>query len=393
MEQLSVVLAEDYLEIRQNGEKLIHDFASRRSYKVSGSEVTNRSLFADLGFRVAELRNRLQLREALEQTTDQRKQLLGDAALIEHLFGVDDEVSEAGLVKAVGSSVSYRHGDKLLAEFSKKGEKLQPEQIKAFVRFLRYHAGGHPDILADLRSGGLVPQESRLEFYNLNELVSYRLRLKGLKPHSEPQPDMSKVPLSPPPEPMTALGEASLKLTSELVAQAGRNAREASRTALAQGDELGSLLRLFEGMLMDGEDITPDLARDRAALEADPDASALMAALINGEQDPVSGEKSLAALEKKAGGGAHVVGIFRAGLLIASDRTVEARDLYVRALAANPGIVGAWKDLGDIYYSNYETDVAWSCWDIGRSLAPRHPMFSEVNRLEDYLRSNYPGFF
>ena len=393
IEQLTVILADDYLEILQGGDKLVHDFVSRRSYRVSGADVVNRSLFADLGFRVAELRNRLQVRQALEETTDQRKQLLGDATLIEHLFGIDDEVSESGLVKTVGSTTAFRYKDRLLAEFSKKGEKLQADQAKAFVRFLRYHCGGHPDILADVMVRGVLPRESRLAFYNLNEVVAYSLMFKGMKAYSGPRPDFSKIAITPPPEPLSALGEAALKLTPEIVAEAGQNSRQASRAALAQGDALGAALRLFEAMLMDGGDIGADLARDRAAFEAAPNSAALLKALLAGAQDPVSAEKSLASLEMKAGRGSHVVAIFRAGFLIASDREVDTRDMYVRALIANPGIAGAWKDLGDIYYTNYETDVAWACWDIGRHLAPRHPMLSEVNRLEEYLRTNYPGFF
>ncbi len=392
LRKVTVVLAPDYLEIAEPGERIVHDFPARRSYRVKEEEVLNRSLYADLGFRVAEMRNRLGLQEAMK-SSGQETELLGDSVLVEHLFSIDDEVSESGLVKTEGAVTSYKHKGKLLAEFSTRGKKIEPEQMKAFVRFLRYYCGGHPDILADLALTGTLSEETRLDFYNLNEVVSYRIHLRDSRAHAGPRPDFSFVPISPPAEPLKTLGEAALMLSAETVAQAAANAREASQKALTQGDVLGAALRLFEAMLMDGGDITADLARMRPSMEANPEAGALMNALLGGDQDPVAGEKALVLMEAKAGPGAHVVAIFRAGLLMASQRPVEARDLYARALEANPAITGAWKDLGDIYHSNYETDIAWACWDIGRYLAPRHPMLTEVGRLEEYLRSNYPGFF
>lgn len=392
LQEVTVILAADYLEIAEQGERIVHDFPARRSYRVKGEEVLNRSLYADLGFRVAEMRNRLGLQEAMKGS-GQESDLLGDSVLVEHLFSIDDEVTESALTKTKGAVTSFKHRGKLLAEFSSQGKKLEPDQMKAFLRFLRYYCGGHPDILADLALTGTLPEETRLDFYNLNEVVSYRIHLGGSQTHAAARPDFSSVPMSPPAEPLKTLGEAALRLSAQTVAQAAGNAREASQKALTQADVLGAALRLFEAMLMDGGDITGDLTRMRPNLEANPDAAALMSALLDGDQDPAAGEKALLPIEAKAGPGAHVVAIFRAGLLMASRRPVEARDLYVRALSANPAIAGAWKDLGDIYHSNYETDIAWACWDIGRYLAPTHPMLAEVDKLEEYLRSNHPGFF
>ena len=390
--RVTVVLAPDYLEIVEDGGRLVHDFKAKRSYRFEGKETVNRSLYADVGFRVAEMRNRLGLQKAMEEAKVETG-LLGDTALVEHLFSIDDEVSEAGLVKSESKVVTFRHRDHLLAEFSSRGKKLEPEQAQAFVRFLRYYCGGHPDILSELTVRALLPEETRLDFYTLNEVDSYRLRLLGSHAHTVARPDLSAVPLSPPGEPLLALGEAALKLSPDFVAKAADNAALASATALEKGDPLGAALRLFEAMLMDGRDITEPLTRMRPAVEADATSGALIKALILGETDAVAGEKALAQLEPKAGAGQHVVAIFRAGLMLGSKRPTEARDLYVKALAANPAIAGAWKDLGDIYHSNYETDFAWACWDVGRALAPKHPMLREVNKLEEYLRTNYPGFF
>jgi len=70
-----------------------------------------------------------------------------------------------------------------------------------------------------------------------------------------------------------------------------------------------------------------------------------------------------------------------------------AKQMLLQVLAENPSITAAWKDLGDIYYADYDTEHAWQCWDIGRRLSPGHKLFSTVNKMEQKLETEYPQFF
>lgn len=390
-EKVTAILAEDFLEIRQGPDKIVHDFTALRSYRVEKGEVLNRSLYADVGFRVAELHNRLGLQKAMKESQIPNE-LLGDTVLVEHLFAVDDEETEAGLTVSGGTSKIFSHQEKLLAEFSTTGQKLEPAQLRAFVRFLRYYCGGHPDILADLLTSGQLPRQLRFDFYNLNEVVSYRLTTLEVEPHNEPRPSFS-APVSPPPGALRAAGEAALLLTPEQVSQQAEALRAQGRQALEAGDILKAMWIFFEAMMMDGTSDSPEMEQVRERLDETAESVAFTQAMLKANTDPEGTDVELQKMQQQAKDKAHVVEIFRAGIKLDANQQVQARDLYTQALSVNPLIVGVWNDLGDLFYSHYETDVAWACWDIARYLAPAHPWMVQMRKLEPYLRSNYPGFF
>lgn len=393
-QKLKVVLADDYLEFQDTDGRVVHDFVSLQSHLVQGEDYIRRSLYADVGFRVAELRNRLGLIASLKAAGPSKAtEAMGEIVLVEHLFGIDDEVSEANIVKSEGSTITYSYEGRPLAKFSAQGRTLTPAQSKAFVRFLRYYCGGHPDILADLRGRALVPNDTFIEVNNVEEKVAYHLHLLGADECDPARPDFSALrPTVLPAEPLGTLVALTLQLTPAGTEAARAGVRASADRALAEGRTLEAALRCFEAYLMEGGEPPEMLGKARAAFEANADSRALFDALTLGGQDPAKAERVLAGLQGKAGRAAHVLKIFRAGFLLPQGKRVEARNLLIEALMANPAIAGAWKDLGDIYHSNYETDIAWLCWDVGRKLAPRHQMLQDI-KLEEVLRSNYPGFF
>ena len=56
-------------------------------------------------------------------------------------------------------------------------------------------------------------------------------------------------------------------------------------------------------------------------------------------------------------------------------------------------IVGAWKDLGDLYYQSYNPQAAWACWAAARSLNPKHNLLITVTEFETKLKTENPEFF
>lgn len=391
-QRVKVVLAADYLEFTDNDGRVVHDFVSYQSHLVNGDDYVRRSLYADIGFRVAEAANRLALLESLREADPTA--LAGEEVTVEHLFAIDDEQTEANLSKTDGALISYGHKGRLLAEFSTRGRALTAAQSKAFVRFLRYYCGGHPDILSEVQVRSVLPEQVRIDVSNVSEVISYRLRLLGVEESSAPRPDFSALrPTVLPPEPIGTLVALGMQLDPKAVEDAVAVLRGRADQAFAQGSVFEAALLYFEVLLMQGGPPPEALTAQRARFEADANAKALFDALLTGGQNPAQAVAQFQALEAKAPGRAHVLKIFRAGMLMPGGELVQARDLFLEALRVNPAIVGAWKDLGDIYHSNYETDMAWLCWDIGRRLSPQHDMLRTVNRLEQALLANYPGFF
>jgi tetratricopeptide (TPR) repeat protein len=392
LQKVKVVLTTDYLEFEDNDGRVVHDFLHNQSHLVSGDNYVRRSLYADIGFRVAELNNRMALLETLRKNN--AGAMKGEEVSVEHLFAIDDETTEANISKTDGSTISYGHKGQLLAEFSASGRPLSPEQSKAFVRFVRYYCGGHPDILSDLQVRAVLPDRFRVEVHNVSEVISFRLRVVDVKECDPVRPDFSALrPTVLPPEPLGTLVALALQLSPRAVENAETALRARADEALTKGSMLEAALLNFEVLLMTGGQAPEVLANSRAAFEANPDSKLLFDALLAGAEDPARAAEMFKSLEGKVERGDHILKIFRAGMVLPLGQLLEARDLYVEALMVNPAIAGAWKDLGDIYHSNYETDMAWLCWDVGRKLSPGHEMLKSVTKLEQLLRSNYPGFF
>lgn len=387
-----LVLTPDYLEFEDRDGRVVHDFVSRQSHLVSGEDYVRRSLYADIGFRVAETANRLRMLEAVRQSNPEN--LKGEEVTIEHLFGLDDETTEANISKTEGATISYGYKGNLLAEFSAKGRPLTAEQSKEFVRFIRYYCGCHPDILSDVQVRGLLPDSFRIDVSNVTEVVSYRFRVLEAEDCDPSHPDFSALrPTVLPPEPLGTLVALGLQLNPRAAEDAAVVLQARADQARLKGAMLEAALGYFEVLLMEGGDPPKALAEFRDAFTADPLARQLFEALLVADQDPAKSAAILQSLQGKAPSGDHVLKIFRAGMLVAQGQPEPARDLYTQALMVNPAIAGAWKDLGDLYHSEFQMDKAWLCWDVGRHLSPNHRMLADITRLETALRSNYPGFF
>ena len=391
-QKLRVVLATDYLEFEDSDGRVVHDFVSKQSHLVSGDEYVRRSLYADIGFRVAELQNRMRLLQAVRQANPEN--LKGEEVTIEHLFGIDDENTEANINKTEGAVISYGYKGNLLAEFSKKGRPLTQEQSKEFVRFLRYYCGGHPDILSEVQVRAILPETFRIDVSNVTEVTSYKFRTLEAQDCDPPHPDFSALrPTELPPEPMGTLLALGMQLNPAAAEDAAVALTARAEKARLGGSMLEAALAYFEVLLMRGEESPRVLVEERDAFMADPGAKQLFEALLMGDTDPERSAAMLQGLEGKAPRGDHVLKIFEAGMMSAQGQSERARELYMKALAVNPAIAGVWKDLGDLYHGDFKMDEAWLCWDVGRRLAPKHAMLGDISKLEAALRSNYPGFF
>lgn len=390
---VKVTLAEDFLQIEDRDGRLVHDFRTKVSHLVKGDDYLRRSLYADLGFRVAEAHNRWAYSRRGEGTPGWTGPRPEEVVGVEHLFGVDDEVTESGIAKTQGETWVYRLGRTVLAEIRPEGPPLTAAQSRQLVRFLRYASGGHPDILSDVQTLGLVPQRVFLAVQRGDGWTSFDWTLQSCEPCSGVLPDFSGLrPTELPPEPLGTLVALGLQLQPKAAEEAAQALLVRAEGALAEGRALESALRTLEVLLMQGR--TPEfLARARPSWESDPQAKRLMDALVLGQTEPRQAIERLETLQAHTPDLDYVLDVFQAGWWAELGEDARARDLFVRALAVNPSLAGVWKDLGDLYYRHFEMATAWLCWDIGRRLAPEHEMLQTVDTLERMLRTHHPGFF
>jgi tetratricopeptide (TPR) repeat protein len=169
--------------------------------------------------------------------------------------------------------------------------------------------------------------------------------------------------------------------------------RQAVELAEAE-DYLNSTLLFLEYTLSTGESMPREFFKFKEAATADPNLKLLFASM--NPKDEESAKQALPDFEvlgKKVDAGRHVFWIFQANLLTSFDRAEEAKELFLKALEENPMIVGAWKDLGQIYHRQFDCGAAWLCWDTGRSVHSGHGLFDQIDDLEDKLRNDFPEFF
>lgn len=70
-------------------------------------------------------------------------------------------------------------------------------------------------------------------------------------------------------------------------------------------------------------------------------------------------------------------------------------DNYWLHVAAYPWASAAYKDVGDVYFRNFQPKEAWEAYDLGRAVDPnwaRSPM-KDVEAFELQLRAQEPDFF
>ena len=395
VETMRVVLGDDYLEIDRPGRLVVYDFAAKRIHVVQGKNYERFSLYSDIGFRSAEARNLWALYEGMtEAKVTEMAEAIGDPVTTEHKFSVDDGQTQANLSRLEkDGSVTYSHKSQRLAQWSLQGQTLSPAQSLAYVRFVRYFAGGHPDILKDLQAGSLLPNDLQIDVSQPDGSLSSRLRLVSAREESSPRPDFSGRSFAAPDSDLGDLLARGRQLAAADAEKAQREGIGRAEKALAEGRVLESLLGLLESNLIVSGDPPQALVANRSVFENDPDCQILFQALAEGNSDPIAAARLLETIEDNAGANRHMLQILHGGWLYMADDMLGAFRLYQPALAANPNITGAWKDVGDIQYNRYDMGNAWMCWDVARQLHPQHEMLQQVNLLEERLLSTYPEFF
>lgn len=383
-QSMHVVLKGPVLEVVSDEWTNRYNFATRRLQRLDQEGLSDQSLYSAVAFRAFELENRVHLGGALAAAGVESPM---QPALMEHLFSVrGDPPAPVEVQTKPGGGLLSQHQGKTLFESSAEGVALEgPAEVEEFRRFLRHQTGGHPAILEKLDH---VPQEMTLSFYDIGGARRMRLTLGGHRRETVDLPELSREP------PRDRLGELEHKARAAQVPQVLAELESRALALFEQGALLPAALRFTEIGLVTGEQLPEAFQERREQLFQDPGMARLAEAVkANDEEQAQAALVTLSELEPAAGEAVHVLWIFQANFLAGLGQTQESQELFLKALEANPALVGVWKDLGFLFLRQYEMADAWRCWDTARAVVPASPMLAEVEALEQELLTKHPEFF
>jgi tetratricopeptide (TPR) repeat protein len=394
---LTVVLGNNYFS-RDNGDsRTIYDFEKKRIVTVDEKkkEYTDASLFSDIGFRVSELKNRQFLGGIMAKAGLKENPMA--LSFSEHIFSMEIPKTNTTLEETrQQGNISFSADGKVLMEVSEKGSIVTGDELGRYIRFLRYTYGGHPAIIRKLIQNGKIPEKMVTNLYNVST-DTITLTLESIR--SAPDAPCSLAGYTEKPVSFfdKKLAGTMFRMKNEPVA-IFRERSEAilnnASTAYEKRLFLPCMLSYLEYNLQTGGQL-PDSFRSRQAiLQSDPAVTEFLT--IWNPQNKEDAEKSLPRLEKlreKAGDKDHILMIFEANIRTSLGRSGEDAALFLRVLDRNPYICGVYKDLGAIYYNQYETQKAWQLWDLGRRLVPDFINFKPIIEFEQHLVQKYPEFF
>ena len=398
--------------VTKENQTLIYDCDRKRITTLNPDKKTysDISLYADPAFRVAELKNRLALGEMLKKTGAEVAGVSFDPVYASCTFGIkpssglnSDEIKR----KEKDKEVTYTYKDSVLDKFTTGTRSLNKDEMFGFSRFLIYCCRLFPDARTEIVNSGMlpssfmfttqnVPQPTVTEVYVLKSVKDLPVDLQipsGFKPEFDKKDilkpvyarleQLGKTPPSNVREKTVQEVEAALK---------AHNVLDAFLTALEYGLQTGD----------QGSDIIRTIKDD---IPSDPMAQSFLIGL-RAPKDSATAKESLRALDSidrtnlKKG---YLLDIFRANLITTMqfngekkiETTGESSPVksFINVLTINPYITGAYIDLGKIFYEDYDTPSAWRCWDIARSLYPKHTLLTEVYELEANLEKQHPEFF
>lgn len=394
----------NWLSIEQDGTETLYDFPARRQYVVHRAAETRSetSLFADIGFREYEMKNRVYLAQMLEAAMSKagKAEKVGpenpmDILGVECKFGI--EAAPAAVANLEESTVDgvreFRLRGQLSARYRAAEEELPRSLRPALRRLLAYGASLHPRIASRLDSVAAPPILLEYRVVDMTtrrtvlleltasaaESTDWKARLAGLVRESSERAPAGDLP--------TRVLDGRL----EGSAPTFDDYRRSSAKALEAKDYLDAMLALFEANLATGKEDSRGIGE---ILEAGADDTRLSILLRGLESDdPKESLRLFDSIDLAGVRRRHVIDVFRANSLAETGDPAGAVDAFRKAITANPYLAGAYKDLGGVLYGMYEVPSAWDCWDAGRKIAPGHPLFEDVAKTEDRLLRQSPRFF
>ncbi len=391
--ELTVLLGESKIESRTPGFTRIHDFEKEVVF-VAGPDMslfTRSPIYQDIGFRVHEFENRLKLGAALSAAKIEDNPMA--VPYTEHLLSLKSNDSPALYRKKRNGEVSFSHNKTPLFSYSTKGQRIDPGTAQRFILFLRYRFGIHPEVLEELQALNRIPDT--LTVYRLQtEPENFELSFLDLE--KVPESQFTSVKQSSPPSGSDILdlsASVQSRTNQDYDAYCEKMLDEAVAAAKAEND-LESVCLFLGYTLATGKQLPEPFFTYKDRFSQDPTIQGLFAAINPQSEDAaIKAVNTLTELLASVDRGRSVIKIFRANIQTSLKEVDKALKDFKETLDAEPMIVGAWKDMGDIYFQSYHPQEAWACWAAARSLNSTHHLLTSVTDFESQLRTQNPEFF
>ncbi|MGJ8691714.1 MAG: hypothetical protein ACSHW0_04475 [Thalassotalea sp.] len=395
--QLHVEIGSNYFSYTKENHQYIYDFSKQRIYNLdlTAKVYSDDSLFSVVGYKVFEFRNRIKLNEVLAKAAVNNDVLA--PVYSEHLFSLTNDAATSALDNNQDSDfIRFSHQSKELLAYSKKNHKLDNDDFAVFMKFFTYIYGGHPRALTHLQQAKYLPQAIEINQYNIAE-QRYQLAISAPVKVARKNYSLASFKLgvighddSELIQHLITVSADKLAVTDEYLAKMIGQAEQ----SVDAGNMLAAMLSYFEYNLVSGRALPESFMKNKEQIARDKSVRLLFSSLQAKDQhnakDNIIALKTLMTL---AGDRQTVLKVFLANNYLVVRNSSKAQQLFTEVIKVNPYLVGAYKDLGGIYFDLFNTAMAWRCWDLARQLMPEHSMLIHINNLEKQLKERNPQFF
>lgn len=391
---LLVEIGKNYFSYEEKNKKYIYDFNRHRIIAVNLNDKTyvDDSLFMDIGFRGYEFKNRLHLGRALNAASLKDNPMA--VTLSEHNLSLTAKNHKSEINKKnQNKNVTFSWNGKELFKHEKNLIKIKPPYKDGFIRFLRYHLGGHPEILKDLQQLSGIPASLTITSHNVQTKIT-TLRLKSHKYILDQLPNLAKFNNGKVDGALAPLLSNNTKFSEDALTSSVKVLLLKAMGAFKEKRYLDAMLTYLEYTLATGEQMPKQFNSQRELIVNDIDVKTFLPSISpKSKEEAQKAVKTLVALRNRSKDRKHILKIFEANIRSSLGMQKESMQLFHDVLSGNPYITGAWKDLGELYFRSYNSRGAWRCWDTARKLNPKHHLLASITKFENRLKNDNPEFF
>ena len=429
----TVRLWDDVDQISIGASETITDYKLCRSFSWHGPETAfnNASCFSLPAFQQLELRNRIQLSKMLDdaKALDGQIPSFDDAVWSEQELSTQTTPSSPLTVKRSKDSIEWWLGTQLVVKTSASGHPISKGDRTKFLRYFSRYLSIHPQVRRDIIDSEIIPSQIEISHRRLGgksvETIIFSSWQTSTKNYPLPPHLTSEIAARSKENSVEAAG---IRSTLNALSGVGEPPKASFESLLDQLDDTAKrkealqttltflkLTQVFGGLLMaDGE----KMDRLRALMpivqplfQSDEASKFMQASSLAGtEGEGPEREASAAYLADAQNMDQIDFGTFRyvtfANLIRISkgakswDKAIFRKmpsltDSYWTHIAAFPWASNAFKDLGDTWYSQFDTFKAWEAWDLGKAVDPdwQRGSMKSVDDLENRIRLLMPDSF
>ena len=421
-EPIDVRIGPDYFELANGDHATIYDLKLHRRLVIDRlhANFASFSLYGDLIFRQVELGRRLGIAQTLTKAGQAKDVPTGlEPFWIESELGLAQRSAEAVKLtqkRDENGVLRFGVGGREVASLISETTKVPPGLRHGFAAFLHDRLAIHPQIAAAIEATGLVPSQLVFtsEAKGEKEQVTWRLRSAETARGEYPLPQFLTAVLVPEggKDPDVALLRDVLPAMIEADAGKARGGprsiadyRRGIDAAFRHGQRFQTALLLAEMALQLGRTATDcdagpddvpchDADEINEFLHDDPRANILFKASALQVRKSDEAIAAWRGLDRGDVLDPYVVDMFLGRNLSIRGKRAEAATSFRAALAGNPYVPTLYRDLDDHFARVVRIDLAWICYDLGRSLPGRQipDALSDIDQLEQELAKQYPDY-